>query len=158
MPTQIIRTKDDLSRLAILLDQRKLPLTVTFQNGKHRTVEQNRLNRLWVNQIAEQLGDRTPEEVRGECKLTMGVPILRAENDDFCVKYDKIIRPLPYEHKLAMMMEPLDFPVTRLMSVSQNVRFLDHMHRYFVEMGLELTQPDPQFQRDAERYKAKASA
>lgn len=127
-------------------------LTVTYQNGKHRTESQNKLQRLWLNQIAEQLGDRTAEMVRGECKLTMGVPILRAENDDFCEKYDRIIRSHSYEEKVEMMMLPLDFPVTRLMNVSQSIRYLDHLHRHFVELGLELTQPDPQFRHDAERH------
>lgn len=158
MPTTIIRTKSDFERLWRLLGGRKLPLTVTYQNGKHRSVEQNRLQRLWCNQIAEQLGDQTAEEVRGYCKLTMGVPILRAENDEFCEAYDKHVRPLDYEAKMAFMMAPLDFPVTRLMLVSQNVRYLDHMLRYYTDQGLELTEPDAQFQRDAERYKAKVAA
>lgn len=155
MPTRIVRTKHDLADLFKVMDGRKLPLTVTYQNGKHRTEEQNRLQRLWCNEIAEQLGDRTPEDVRGVCKLTMGVPILRAENDDFRAKYDRIIRPMSYEDKLDCMMEPLDFPVTRLMSVSQKVRYLDHMHRHFLEMGLEMTEPDPSLAKDAERYRAK---
>lgn len=155
MPTRIIRTKRDLADAFKVMDKRKLPLTVTYQNGKHRTEEQNRLQRLWTNEIAEQLGDRTPEVVRGECKLTMGVPILRAENDEFRAKYDRIIRPMPYEDKLACMMEPLDFPVTRLMTASQKARYLDHMHRHFLEMGLEMTEPDPSLARDAARYRAK---
>lgn len=155
MPTRIVRTKRDLADLVKVMDGRKLPLTVTYQNGKHRTTEQNRLQRMWCNEIAEQLGDRTAETVRGECKLTMGVPILRAENDDFRAKYDRIIRPLPYEDKLDCMMEPLDFPVTRIMTTSQKVRYLDHMHRHFLEMGLELTQPDESMARDAARYRAK---
>ena len=70
-------------------------------------------------------------------------------------KYDRIIRPMSYEDKLACMMEPLDFPVTRLMSASQKVRYLDHMHRHFLEMGLELTEPDPRMSQDAARYRAK---
>ena len=152
MPTAILRNSRDIDRLATLMRARKLPLTVTYQNGKHRSVEQNRLQRLWCNQAAEQLGDQTPEGVRGFCKLTMGVPILRAENDDFRVAYDKVVRPLDYEAKLAFMMEPLDFPVTRLMKVGQKVRYLDHMLRHFSELGVELTEPDDQFKRELERY------
>jgi hypothetical protein len=94
-----------------------------------------------VNEIAEQLGDRTPEEVRGYCKLTIGVPILRAENEAFRERYDAIVKPLPYEQKLALMMEPLDFPITRLMSTKQATAYLDGVHRHFSEKGIVLTDP-----------------
>ena len=90
MPTRIIKTERDFGDLLNAMKLRKLPLTVTYQNGKHRTEEQNRLQRAWCNEIAEQLGDRTAEDVRGLAKLTMGVPILRAENDEFREKYDRI--------------------------------------------------------------------
>jgi hypothetical protein len=156
MPSRIIRSPADMANLLTFLGDRKLPLTVSWENGKHRTADQNRLNRLWCSEVAEQTGDRTPEEVRGEAKLTFGVPILRAENPEFREKYDATIRPLPYETKLALMMEPFDFGVTRLMNVSQQVRYLDAMHRHYSTMGLELTQPDPQFRADAERYRVAA--
>lgn len=155
MPTRVIRTRGDIALLTKFLEGRKLPLSVTVQSGKKRSVEQNKLQRLWVNEIAEQLGDRTPEEVRGFCKLTMGVPILRAENDAFREAYDRHIKPLDYETKVACMMEPLDFAVTRLMTVSQKVRYLDAMQRYWSERGLVLTEPDPMFARDVERARAK---
>jgi hypothetical protein len=72
----------------------------------------------------------------------MGVPILRAENELFCERYDAIVRPLPYEQKLAIMMEPLDLPVTRLMTTEQKTRYLDHIHKHFTDLGLELTNPE----------------
>lgn len=155
MPTRVIRTRGDIALLTKFLEGRKLPLSVTVQSGKKRSVAQNRLQRQWCNEIAEQLGDRTPEEVRGFCKLTLGVPILRAENDTFREAYDQHIKPLDYETKIACMMEPLDFAVTRLMNVSQKVRYLDAMQRYWSEQGLELTEPDPMFARDVAREKRK---
>ncbi len=69
------------------------------------------------------------------------MPILRAENDDFCEKYDRIIRPLPYEAKLEMMMEPLDFPITRIMSTKQKTDFLDGVAKYWSGLGYRLTDP-----------------
>jgi hypothetical protein len=105
-------------------------------------VEQNRLQRLWINEIAEQLNDRTAEEIRAECKLTLGVPILRAENEAFCEAYDRHIRPLPYEQKLALMAEPFDFAVTRLMTTEQKTRYLDAMHRHYSAQGVILTDPE----------------
>lgn len=123
------------------METHKLPCMVEVHNGKPRTVLQNRLQRKWMTEIAEQLGDRTPEEVRAYCKLTIGVPILREENETFRVKYDQIVRPLPYEQKLAIMSEPLDMPVTRLMSTKQKHAYLDAIFQHFSEKGIVLTIP-----------------
>jgi len=95
----------------------------------------------WMGEIAAQLGDQTAEEVRGYCKLTIGVPILRAVHEGFRERYDAIVRPLPYEQKLALMMEPLDFPVTRLFTTKQATAYLDGVHRHFSEKGIALTDP-----------------
>ena len=138
---RILESEQDRRMLIRFLEGQKLPLTVRVEAGGKRTVRQNKLNRLWMQEIAEQLGDSTPEEIRGYCKLTIGVPILRGENDDFCRKYDEFVKPLPYGHKLAMMMEPLDFPITRLMSVKQQTAHLDGVHRHFSEKGIVLTDP-----------------
>lgn len=141
MPTRIINTENDLKMLLRFLEGRKPPFTVSITDGKHRSTEQNRTQRLWMREISEQLGDMTPEEVRGYCKLTIGVPILRAENDAFREKYDAVVRPLPYEQKIAFMMEPLDLPVTRLMTTKQKTDYLDGILRHFSEQGVVLTQP-----------------
>ena len=143
MTTRVIKSETDRALLLRYVKGLHLPFTVDVTRGKRRSVEQNRLQRLWLNEVAEQLGDRTPEEVRGYCKLTLGVPILRAENETFRERYDAIVRPLPYEQKLQIMMEPLDMPVTRIMSTDQKTRFLDAMHRHWAEQGLVLTDPDP---------------
>mgnify|MGYP003402802204 CR=1 FL=1 len=106
-----------------------------------RSLEQNKLQRLWCMEAAEQLGDRTAEEIRGFCKLHYGVPIMREGHDDFRETYDRLIKPLPYETKLAYMMEPLDFPITRLMTVGEKSQYLDAMHKGLSELGVKLTEP-----------------
>ena len=141
MATRILETEHDRKMLLRFIEQQKLPITVKVEQGGKRSVQQNRLNRLWMTEAAEQLGDCTAEEVRGLCKLTLGVPILREENDEFRARYDEVVRPLPYATKLAMMQEPLDFPITRLMSVKQQTRYLDAVHRFFSEKGIVLTDP-----------------
>lgn len=141
MTERVIQSEGERKSLYRLIAVQKLPFTVSLTKGKRRSVEQNKLQRLWLNEIAEQLGDQTPEEVRGYCKLTLGVPILRAENEAFREKYDALIRPLPHELKLAMMMEPFDFAVTRLMSSGQKTRYLDAVARHFAEQGVVLTDP-----------------
>lgn len=149
MVTRVISNDGDLALLVQYLKARKRPFTVDIVAGKHRTDQQNHTQRLWLNEAAEQLGDRTPEELRGMCKLQFGVPILRAENTRFAEVYDRLIKPLPYETKLAYMMEPLDFPVTRLMSTSQKAKYLDAMQKHFLEQGIVLTEPKPKEMRAA---------
>jgi len=142
MTSRVIDSETDRRVLLLLLKQQALPFTVEVVKGRRRTVEQNRLQRLWCNEISEQLGDRTPEEARGYCKLTLGVPILRAENELFREKYDRIVKPLSYETKLELMMELIDFPCTRLMSTGQKSKYLDAVVRHFSEHGVVLTLPE----------------
>lgn len=138
---RIIETEQARDMLVKFIQGRPLPFTATLTDGKHRTTHQNRLQRQWMVEIAAQLGDRTPEEVRGYCKLHFGIPILR-ENDAFRKDYDNLVRPLPYEAKLKLMMEPFDFGVTRIMSTRQKTEYLDAVHRNFSEQGLVLTNPE----------------
>lgn len=141
MTTHIVRSAEDMERVARLVGNLKPPLTITVTSGASRSIEQNKLQRLWCMEAAEQLGDRTAEEVRGFCKLHYGVPIMREGHDDFRETYDRLIKPLPYETKLAYMMEPLDFPITRLMTVGEKSQYLDAMHKGLSELGVKLTEP-----------------
>lgn len=149
MVTRVIKTAEDLALLVQYLRARPRPYTVDIAKGAHRSVDQNRLQRLWINEIAEQLADHTPEEIRGLCKLQFGVPILRAENERFCEMYDRYVKPRSYEEKLALMMEPLDMPVTRLMTTDQKTRYLDDLSRHFLAQGVVLTEPKKREQRRA---------
>lgn len=138
---RIVDTPQALEMLHKFIDGKALPFTCSITDGKHRTTDQNRLQRQWVLEIAAQTGE-TPEEVRGYCKLAFGVPILRAENDAFRSAYDEMVKPLPYETKLKLMMEPFDFGVTRLMTTRQKTAYLDAVHRHYSEQGLILTNPE----------------
>lgn len=142
MVTRVIRQHWDIDALAKLLASRKLPVTVTIAAGIPRTVDQNKLQRKWCGEVAEQLGDRTAEEVRGDAKLRFGVPILRAENPSFAEKYDRLIKPRPYAEKLELMMEPMDFPVSRLMTTKQKTAYLDAFAAFYVAQGVRLTIPE----------------
>ena len=94
MTSYTIEDASGINDLLTVLRSTEAPFTVSIAKGRKRSTEQNRLQRLWMNEIAEQLGDQTPEEVRGYCKLTIGVPILRAENEAFCASYDEHVRGL----------------------------------------------------------------
>lgn len=142
MVTRVIRTEADIEALRHLLRARELPATVTITKGESRTGQQNKLSWQWFVDIATQLGDRLPEDVRKHCKLHHGVPILRAENEAFRVQYDSILKPLPYEVKIAAMGEPVGFPVTSLMTTKQQTAYLDAISREFSAQGVRLTDPE----------------
>ena len=141
MTNHIVTTEDHRESLIALIREIKMPFSLNITEGKKRSVEQNRLQRKWISEVSEQLGDQTPEEVRGYCKLTIGVPILRAEDANFCMRYDAVFKPLPYETKIALMQEPFDFAVTRLMSTKQKSTYLDNMARYWSNKGILLSDP-----------------
>ena len=149
MTTRIIRTEADIEALKQLLKSRKLPLTVEVTAGAARTDRQNRLQRQWCNDAANQLGDRTSEDARAYSKLHFGVPILRAESEIYCAEYDRDIRPLPYEMKLKLMAAPYDLAVTRHMTAPQKMAYLDAMARYWSGLGVVLTDPEARRSRVA---------
>jgi hypothetical protein len=127
--------------LITTLGNRKRPFTVIINDGRHRTLEQNRLQRMWCNELSPQLA-LLPEEVRGLIKLTIGVPLMREQSETFREKYDRILKPLSYEQKIELMMEPIDLPVTRIMNVTQKTEYLNRVFKHFSEMGMTLTQPE----------------
>jgi hypothetical protein len=141
MPTKIIRDPIHVEALANLLRGRKLPITVTWTQGAPRSTAQNRLAQRWFTDIATQLGDQTHEDVRADCKLRFGVPILRAENEAFQLSYDRVIKDLPYEDKLDAI-KAFDLPVTRLMTAKQMTAFMDEMQRNWTAQGVRLTDPE----------------
>ena len=144
--TRFIEDHYQRSMLVKLIGEQNMPFTVTIAQGKRRSSRQNRLNRLWAGEISEQLGDESAEYYRGQMKLEFGVPILREVNEAFAEAYDAYIKPLPYETKMALMREPLDFPVTRLMRTVDEHRYLDNIYRAFTERGVVLTiPPDKRF-------------
>jgi hypothetical protein len=135
---RIIKTEQDRDELLALLGTLKLPFTAQWKAGKDRSLDQNALQWKWATEAAQQLGDRTAAEVQQDWKLRHGVPILREGSEAFREKYDKVIRPLPFEEKLAFM-DMID--VTSAMSVKQMTAFLDTVMRECLQNGLRLTDP-----------------
>ena len=142
MTTRVIKLASDRDALIELIKSHKMPFTANITKGKPRSIEQNRLQRMWLLEAAEQLGEDRPEGYRAYCKLHFGVPILRGENEQFHEVYDRLIRPRSYEEKLELMAVPMDMPVTRIMTIGQKKRYLDDMHQHFTKLGVQLTEPE----------------
>ena len=141
MTTRSINSEGDRASLLRLLGGRKVPVTATVVKGRNRSLKQNKLTFKWYGEIAEQLSDRTPEEVYAYCKLHFGVPILRSDNEAWRLAYDRRVKPMDYETKLDLM-GPLDLPVTRIMTTGQLARYLDAIALCFSAQGVALTDPD----------------
>jgi hypothetical protein len=132
----------------------KVVMTLFTMNGEQdvticdhensRTLAQNKLSFKWYSRIAEEFRDRTVDEVRAECKLTLGVPI-RREDEKFRIVYDEHVRPLPYETKIAYMVEPIDFPITRDMGVKTMSRYLESVEKTYAMQGIILPRPEDMY-------------
>jgi len=108
--------------------------------AKARTLSQNALIWVWNGEIGKFWGE-SPEYAHRYCKLRIGVPILRAENERFREVYDRHLKPLTYEQKLAAV-EIIS--VSSLMTVPQAKQYMDEIYKHFAEQGLELTKPEDQ--------------
>jgi hypothetical protein len=138
-----IESEHQRKTLIRFIEAQSIPFTAKVVKGKRpRTLEQNKLQRMWCKEISEQMEGHTPEEVRGYCKLHFGVPILRRDSADYKLVYDEMVKPMPYQRKLAYMMEPFDFAVTRVMTTSQLSEYLDIIYKHFSELGVQLTRPE----------------
>lgn len=114
------------------------PATVEFIKPG-RSLDQNSMIYALYQQIAAQVEDQAIIDIRRECKLRYGVPILRAGNEKFAAMYNKaFLRTLDYEEKLQAM----DFlPVTSLMTKTQGTEFIDTLIREYTKQGYSLTNP-----------------
>ena len=102
MQTWTVKNEETLNFLIDDLKQQKWPFVVEFLPA-HRTIPQNRLFYLMYDIIGRQLYGGDSDLARNECKLTIGVPILRRDSEQFHKTYDKLLKPASYEDKLAMM-------------------------------------------------------
>ena len=100
-----------------------------------RTLRQNNFINTMYRDIAVQLGDRSEREVRWECKLNIGLPILRPEDPVFNGFCAKALGHLTHEQRLKSM-EYID--VTSRMSVKQAQRYIDQVIITYTEQGVAL--------------------
>lgn len=142
MTSRHVQTINEREMLTKFIASMEPPFTASFAKGKRRSTEQNRMFWKWTTEIAEQREDESAEYYRGYNKLHFGVPILRRDNEALRDKYDRILKPLSYQAKIELMMEPMALPVTSLMNVKQESEFLDATQRHWAEQGIILTQPE----------------
>ncbi|MGN6314568.1 MAG: hypothetical protein ACTHMO_12525 [Rhodanobacteraceae bacterium] len=117
-----------IGELRVQFRERKY-LTVTIKDGKGRSLDQNAISHAWYEQVARELREDDARGVKRFCKLHFGVPILRAEDDEFREAYDaSILRTLRYEQKLAAMDV---IPVTSVMNTRQLSRYMEDVQAHY---------------------------
>ncbi len=150
MPTLVIRSlAEKEGACKLVMHRTKFPFTVKVTDGAPRSDKQNRLYHKWMKELSEQ-GDQTAQEYTALCKLTIGVPLLRAQDLEYKEFYDTYIKGREYAIKLKMMGEPYGFPVSSLMKTKQFVEYLNAIHETFTAQGFDLTDPEDQKFRGGE--------
>ena len=87
---------------------------------------------------ARQLEDKSVLDVRRECKLHYGVPILSAADPTFCEWYDHSIKGLSYEDKLILMTY---MDITSLFTKEQASEYIDTIIAEYSRQGFALADP-----------------
>lgn len=141
MTAMVINSAEGLQRaigdLRDLWTQHRF-LRVNVKAGVDRSLPQNSLVHAWYGQIARELREDDELGWKCYCKLHHGVPILRAEDEEFREVYDGAIKGLSYEQKLAVMKF---FPVTSRMTRDQLSRYAQLVQADFRARGVLLEFP-----------------
>ena len=134
--TFAINKLEDIGSVVGRLMKLTPPYTVTVSEGEEpRRARQNRFAFEVYKQVAKLKGDLTPSEARAISKLHVGIPLLREESETFREKYDRIVRQNDYETKLELMVEPIELPVTSLMTVKQMSEYITRLLAYWDPNG-----------------------
>lgn len=112
---------------------------ISAKAGKARSLDQNAISHKWYQQLAREMREDDELGWKCYCKLHLGVPILRAENEDFREAYDATIKGMAYEQKLSVMRI---LPVTSLMTTPQFSKYLEAMREDFSRHGVALEFPE----------------
>lgn len=141
MTNRVLHTPADLVEWMGHLSGQSFPMTVSQTAGENRSKAQNRTIHMWYSEAATKLGDTTFEDVRAECKLQFGVPILRRDDAAFLLDYDTNFKPFSYEVKRKLF-KTLDPAITSRMTVKQLTEYMEAMRKHFAQIGVYLTDPE----------------
>jgi hypothetical protein len=110
-------------------------LKINLKTGKDRSLDQNATIHCWYEQLARELREDNALGWKCFSKLHFGVPLLRAEDEEFRIAYDSSIKLMAYEQKLHTMKY---WPVTSLMTTRQLSAYAEAMQTYFMKLGVIL--------------------
>ena len=144
MPPRRIKLMGDVQRNAahLAIDRAPEGAAVVITDAEEtRTGQQNRLVHRWFADIARALGDQSEADVKVDCNLQYGRPILARDDEEWSAAFGYIFDALSLPAKRKAM-RVLDIPFTRRMSVKQLTEYMDQMQRDYLQQGVHLTDPD----------------
>lgn len=106
-----------------------------------RTSAQNRLVHRWFADIARAMVGQSEAEIKAECNLIYGRPILARDDPEWEAAFGYIFDSLSYPAKLKAV-RVLDVPFTRRMKVKQLSEYMEQMQKDYREQGIYLTDPE----------------
>jgi hypothetical protein len=134
------KLSEAITKLTSMYRDKKF-VVVSLRPGKDRTLDQNALWFKFYERISQmtQIGD--VEDARRYCKLHIGVPIMRADDEEFRAAWNQVLLDQPYERKLELMgpcplFGPDGFPVTRLFNRAQGIAYTDRIVAEFSAKGV----------------------
>lgn len=114
---------------------------VITEAAEVRTSAQNRLIHRWFADIARAMVGVPEAEVKAECNLVYGRPILARDDPEWEAAFGYIFDSMNRPTKLKAI-RVLDVPFTRRMGVKQLSEYMDQMQRDYAEVGIALTDPE----------------
>lgn len=158
----VVKSLDDVLALGQKLQgyDWKKPLLFTWKPySKKRSLSMNALSHIWYSVISKATSE-PEDDVKAQCKLTLGVPILLGEDEDFrhlwlSVNFNYIAESKGISYHEAQLLVVREFSVTSRMNRQQMSRYLTHMQQTFARAGiiLESSGEYEQFlKQEAERY------
>jgi hypothetical protein len=127
--------------MALDVGEGKQAHVMTLKPYTHdRSKSQNALSHVWYAEIAAKLREKPAKDVKGECKLHFGIPILRTDIE-FSEMYDRIFKHMDYETKLEIMSTPGLFDVTSMMKTEQMSLYLEQIQQNYADR-VQLRFPD----------------
>lgn len=137
----VVRNTGDLARVVYDLGNMQHPFRCSMVKGISRTEAQNRTIHKWFEEIAAHRGDETAGDIKADCNLIYGKPILMRDDPEWAAVFGYLFDRLDYEKKRKAV-RVLDVPFTRRMNVSQLCEYMDEMQRDFLSEGVRLTIPE----------------
>jgi hypothetical protein len=147
----ICKNRADLSRVfaeAVAMVSAGKLVDVSPREVTARTICQNAIFHSWMQQAEMSLPDDDAQGWKRYCKLHHGVPILRADDEDFRAFYDSALKGRSYEEKLKAMEY---VPVSSIMTRAQKSRFLHAVRDDFESRGVFFDSPHEALDRESKR-------
>ncbi len=111
-------------------------IIVNIVDARRRSEVQNRLQHAMYREIGKQLYGKDEEFAKCECKLTIGVPLLRETNEDFKKIYDFNLKKLDYEAKLQVISV---INVSSLLSMGAAHQYIEKIYDDYAQKGVNWT-------------------